>query len=92
MTRWKREPTTTIVLMHAHNQWSHWRTCLLNAADDLGLPVGEANYPNCSGDGSWDQEFYTLSSALNRAGGIDKLHHEAAKLHEDILMKEPSWF
>ena len=80
MTRWKRNPTATLILMHAHNQWSMWDDCLLTAASNLGLPVGSTQYLNCSGDGSWDVEWYTSDTALARVGGMDALQDAANEL------------
>jgi hypothetical protein len=84
-TRWKREPTTTLILMHAHNLWSRWNDCLLTAARDFGLPICEATYPNCSGDGSWDHDIYTLTAALDRVGGLDVVQSLAMEYHAQIL-------
>lgn len=86
-TRWKRENRTTLVLMHAHNKWSTWNDCLIMAAMQLGLPIGEARYPNCSGDGSLDDDTYTLTSALVRAGGIEKVNELADGLHKEEMTR-----
>jgi hypothetical protein len=80
MTRWKKAQTETLILMHAHNQWSQWNSCILDAAARLGLPVARTAYPNSSGDGSWDQEYYTLTPALDRIGGISALRDLAYTL------------
>ena len=84
-TRWKHEGTETLVLMHAHNVWSIWNDCLLTAAADLGLPVAVRHFPNCSNDGSWDTEYYTLAPALDRAGGEDALLDAAHELHNTTM-------
>lgn len=55
MTRWKREKPDTLILLHAHNQWSRYYSRLLNAAEDLGIPVVWREYPNHY-DGSRDRE------------------------------------
>lgn len=70
MNRWKREETTTLRLMHAHNQYSYWHACVLDAAESLGLQVGFRMFRNSSGDGSIDREWYVSAGALERVGGI----------------------
>lgn len=72
MTRWKREQTTTLILSHAHNQWSRWNDAILAAADSLGLPVARRVFRNPN-DGSRDCEWYTITSALDAAGGYDEV-------------------
>ena len=63
MTRWKREETQTLILMHRHNVWSNWYSLMLEAAERLNIPVGKRLFANCSGDGSTDCEYYVPASA-----------------------------
>lgn len=84
-TRWKREPTETLILMHAHNRWSMWNDALLQAVDDLGIPWAETAYPNCSGDGSWDREYYVSSPVLEKAGGMCKVYEIASQHHAEMM-------
>lgn len=88
MTRWKLEPTETVVLMHAHNVWSSSADTWLQAVDELGIPNAVRRYPNSSGDGSWDTEYYCLASALHRCGGFDAVRSLADEIflsHQDGL-------
>lgn len=82
MNRWKRENTTTLILMHSHNLWSNYYNALLEAAEELDLPVGRVGYPNCSGDGSWDEEWYTSAPALERVGGMNALQDRAWEIQD----------
>ena len=82
MTRWKRGATATILLMHAHNEWSLWNGALLDAATRLGLLIGRRSFPNCSGDGSFDDEFYVPTEQYERLGGWPALRDLATALHE----------
>jgi len=77
MTRWKREETTTLILMHAHNRWSRWLDALVTAAESLGLPIGQRSFQNCN-DRTWDREVYTSAPALARVGGLARLREVAA--------------
>lgn len=77
MTRWKRERPETLIMVHSHNQWSNWRSCLLDAAAELNIPVVCRVYPNHY-DGSRDEEY------LVPAGLLDRIHARAHELHEDI--------
>lgn len=56
MARWKRENPDTLIMMHAHNQWSRLYNYVVNAADDLGIPVCVREYANHY-DGSHDREW-----------------------------------
>lgn len=85
MTRWKREATATILLMHAHNEWSMWNAALMDAADQLGLLVGRRSHPNGSGDGSFDDEFYVPTEQYVRLGGWPALRERATALHEQAM-------
>lgn len=80
MTRWKREETTTFILMHAHNRHSRWNDYMHQAADELGLDVAFREYPNCSGDGSWDREWYVSSPWLARVGGMCRITERAHEI------------
>lgn len=82
MTRWKREPTTTLRLMHEHNQFSNWHYTYLEAAEALGLVVGYRRYPNGSGDGSWDREWYVMADQLAAVGGKDAVRDKADAMRE----------
>lgn len=83
MNRWKKESRATLVLMHAHNIWSIWWRMKLSVAGELGLPISYVKYPNCSGDGSWDTEYYTCAAALDRLGGLHALENATqARLEE----------
>jgi hypothetical protein len=82
MTRWKREETTTFIRMYAHNQHSHWNDHLHQAAHELGLDVAFRQYPNGSGDGSWDREWYVSSPWLARVGGMARIKERAHELSE----------
>jgi hypothetical protein len=82
MTRWKREGTTVIVLMHAHNQMSRWYYALFQAASDMGMAVGFRSYRNWSDDGSTDSEWYVSSHVLERLGGLKALHDRARPIHQ----------
>lgn len=82
MTRWKREPTTTLRLMHGHNQFSNWHYTFLEAAEALGLVVGFRQYPNGSGDGSWDREWYVMTDQLAAIGGREAVHAKADEMRE----------
>ena len=84
MTRWKREPRETILLMHAHNRMSVRGDCILSAAESLGLLVGFCRYPNHA-DGSTDREWYVSSSALARVGGLKAVEALAWKQHSERL-------
>jgi hypothetical protein len=42
--------------MHAHNQWSRLYSYVMQAADDLGIPVCKREYDNHY-DGSLDREW-----------------------------------
>lgn len=83
MTRWKREETTVIISMHAHNQWSNWYSCLENAAKELGLPVQMREFSN-HWDGSRDREWRVSTAWLNRVGGLKALHALADTYHRDM--------
>lgn len=85
MTRWKRERTATLVLMHRHNQWSMWCEAKVQAAARLGLPVSTARYFNCSGDGSIDVEWYTSAAALDARGGMSALETIADAIHTQLM-------
>lgn len=80
MTRWKREATATILLMHEHHLWSRWNDAILRAASELGLLVGSMRYPNCSGDGSQDREWYVPAAQYERVGGWAALRDRAEAL------------
>ena len=56
MNRWKKENPDTLIMMHEHNLWSRLYQYVINAADDLGIPVCKREYPN-HWDGSLDQEW-----------------------------------
>lgn len=74
--RWKREASTTLVLMHAHNQMSRWYGYLFNAAESLGLIVGYRTYANHY-DGSCDREWYCITHQLEAAGGMAEVKRVA---------------
>lgn len=54
--RWKRENPDTLIMMHAHNRWSRLNDYVLQAAEDLGVPVCMREYANHH-DGSRDREW-----------------------------------
>lgn len=54
--RWKRENPDTLIMMHAHNRWSNLYTYVMQAAEDLGVPVCKREYNNHY-DGSHDREW-----------------------------------
>ncbi len=56
MTRWKRQNPETIIMMHAHNRWSRLYDYVMQAAEDLGVPVCVREYANPH-DGSLDREY-----------------------------------
>ncbi len=85
--RWKSARRETLILMHAHNQWSRWNDCKIDAAEQLGLLVGKAEYQNCSGDGSYDQEWYVLSAQLKSVGGMPTLENLA---HTIFMERNPT--
>lgn len=82
MTRWKREARATLLLMHAHHRYSRYNDSLHQAADELGLIVGFVEYPNCSGDGSWDREWYVMADQLAAVGGIRAVHDRADDIRD----------
>jgi hypothetical protein len=79
MTRWKLEPRATLLLMHAHNQWSRWNGHLLDAADKLGLFIGYQESLN-SWDGSMDREWYVMAEQLYAVGGMSRVWTLASEL------------
>ena len=84
MNRWKREPQTTLIIMHEHNRWSRWYGHLMAAARELGLVVGFTYYRNGSGDGSFDREWYVMTDQLESAGGMRAVRERAEKLREEL--------
>jgi hypothetical protein len=83
MTRWKREPTTALITMHAHNLHSRWNDFVLQAAAAFGLLVGYREFRNCSGDGSWDSEWFVMGAQLERVGGTRAVHDRAHELADE---------
>lgn len=65
MTRWKRQTPDTLILMHAHNQWSRLYGYVLDAAADLGIPVCVREYAN-HWDGSRDREWLVPAGTKRR--------------------------
>lgn len=55
MTKWKFR-AETLIMMHAHNQWSKWKQFQIEAADELGIPVCRREFENHF-DRSLDQEW-----------------------------------
>lgn len=80
-TRWKREPSTTLVLMHAHNRMSRWYGYLFSAAESLGLIVGYRTYANHF-DGSCDQEWFCITHQLEAAGGLAEVKRVAHMMRD----------
>lgn len=78
MTRWKKAPTTVLILMHEHNRWSNWYSELEYAALCLGLLVGRATYANHY-DGSTDRVWYVSTAQLERVGGLSAVEALARK-------------
>jgi hypothetical protein len=56
VSRWKRENPDLLIMMHAHNHWSQLYTYVLQAAEDLGIPVCAREHANHH-DGSRDREW-----------------------------------
>ena len=75
MTRWKKEDTTTVLTMHAHNRWSCWSGEVLCALDALGVPVGLRSYQQY--DGSVTREYYVSTDWLSRVGGMERVREIA---------------
>lgn len=78
MTKWKTQPTTVLILMHAHNRWSRWYSQLEYAAESLGLLVGRSVYANHY-DGSTDRVWYVSTAQLERVGGLRAVEALAQK-------------
>jgi hypothetical protein len=56
MTRWKVQNPETLIMTHAHNRWSRLYDYVMQAAEDLGVPVCKREYDNHY-DGSLDREW-----------------------------------
>jgi hypothetical protein len=84
MTRWKRERPDTLILMHAHNQWSRRNSRLLNAAEDLGVPLCLREYPNHY-DGSRDQEWIVPHGLKRKVEALEE------RMFLDILRAESTF-
>ena len=83
-TRWKRENPDTLIMMHAHNRWSRLYTYVLNAADDLGVPVCEREYPNHY-DGSPDHEWIVPQGMKRKIYDLAYATREADWRAEGVL-------
>ncbi len=65
MTRWKRERPETLIMMHAHNRWSRLYDYVVQAAEDLGIPICKREYSNAF-DGSHDRAWIVPSGTKAR--------------------------
>lgn len=64
-TRWKRQQPETLIMMRAHNRWSRLYDYVMQAADDLGVPVCRREYDNHH-DGSLDREWIVPAGTKRR--------------------------
>ena len=65
MTRWKKEKPDTLIVMHAHNRWSRLYDYVMQAAQDLNVPICVREYANHY-DGSRDREYLVPSGMKAR--------------------------
>ncbi len=82
--RWKRENPDTLIMMHAHNQWSRLYSYVINAADDLGVPVCKRDYANHY-DGSHDQEWIVPHGMKRKIYDLAYANREADWRAEGVL-------
>lgn len=76
--RWKRENPDTLILMHAHNRWSRLYSYVMDAADELGVPVCIREYANHY-DGSRDCEWIVPRGTKRRIYDIAYRRREEAQ-------------
>lgn len=65
MTKWKTKNPDTLIMMHAHNQWSRLYTYVMEAVQELGIPVCHREYAN-HWDGSPDEEWIVPHGTRNK--------------------------
>lgn len=89
MTRWKKEPQETLILLHAHNRMSRMNDYMLTAADQLGLVIGYRVTANHY-DQSTDREWYCMTAQLETVGGLQNVKNLAVALRDVDLELEQS--
>ncbi len=82
MTKWKQEKSTTLRVMHEHNQYSRWHGYVIRAAEEMGLLVGYREYSNYY-DGSRSREWYVMSDQLDAVGGLNAVHELANRAAQE---------
>ena len=84
MTKWKLQHET-LIMMHAHNRWSRFYDYVMQAAEDLGVPVCTREYANHY-DGSRDREYIVPHGTKARIVTL-----AMDRQHADWIKPDPTW-